>query len=116
MDSDADAPVEGQGEAAAQEPVPAEPAGWEVIPGKHATVEDVLRSWAERAGWRLAWKSERRFEVGAEAEFPAGETEEAGFLAAADALLAIGPMRRVLSATAYPNRWLVIQDIGSAVQ
>ena len=116
VDPDAGAPVEGQGEAALQETVPTEPAGWEVNPGTHATVEDVLRSWADRAGWQLAWKSERRFEVGAEAAFPPGESEEAGFLAAADALLAIGPMRRVLSATAYPNRWLVIQDIGSAVQ
>ena len=116
VDPDAGAPVEGQGEAAPQGTVPAEPAGWEVNPGTHATVEDVLRSWADRAGWQLAWKSERRFEVGAEAAFPPGESEEAGFLAAADALLAIGPMRRVLSATAYPNRWLVVQDIGSAVQ
>ena len=116
VDPDAAEAVEGQGQAAPEGTVPAEPAGWKVIPGTHATVEDVLRFWAERAGWQLAWKSERRFEVGAEAEFPAGENEEAGFLAAADALLAIGPMRRVLSATAYPNKWLVIQDIGSAVQ
>ena len=116
VDPDAAAAVEGRGEAAAQGALPAEPAGWEVIPGMHATVEDVLRSWAERAGWQLAWRSDRRFEIGAGAEFPAGESEEAGFLAAADALLAIGPMRRVLAATAYPNRWLVVQDIGSAVQ
>ncbi len=116
LDPDAAAAVEGKGEAAAQETVPAEPAGWEVIPGTHATVEDVLRSWAERAGWQLAWKSERRFEVGAGAEFPAGESEEAGFLAAADAMLAIGPMRRTLTATAYPNRWLVVRDVGSSGQ
>ncbi|MCY4318478.1 MAG: TcpQ domain-containing protein [Alphaproteobacteria bacterium] len=105
---DAALPVEGQAE------VPEEP--WEVSPDTHATVEDVLRSWAERAGWQLAWKSERQYEVGAAAAFPAGETEEAGFLAAADALLAIGPMRRALSATAYPNRWLVVTDVGSAAQ
>ncbi len=103
-------PVEGQAERTA----PEEP--WDVSPGTHATVEDVLRSWAARAGWQLAWKSERQYEVGAAAAFPAGETEEAGFLAAADALLAIGPMRRALSATAYPNRWLVVTDVGSAAQ
>ncbi len=103
-------PVEGQAERTA----PEEP--WDVSPDTHATVEDVLRSWAARAGWQLAWKSERQYEIGAAAAFPAGETEEAGFLAAADALLAIGPMRRALSATAYPNRWLVVTDVGSAAQ
>lgn len=116
VDPDAAAPVKGQGEAPAQERAPAEPAGWAVIPEAHATVEDVLRSWAERAGWQLAWKSERRFEVGAAATFPAGESEEAGFLGAADALLAIGPMRRTLTATAYPNGWLVVRDAGSSGQ
>lgn len=116
VDADAALPVEGQEQAAAQGTVQAEPPAWEVSPGTHATVEDVLRSWAERAGWQLAWKSERRYEVGAAAAFPAGETEEEGFLAAADALLAIGPMRRSLSATAYPNRWLVVRDVGSAAQ
>ena len=75
-----------------------------------------MRAWAARAGWQLAWESERRFKVGAAAAFPAGETEEAGFLAAADALLAIAPMRRTLTATAYPNRWLVVRDLGSAGQ
>ena len=100
--------VEGRGEAP--------PAGWEVSPDVHGTVEGVLRAWADRAGWQVAWESKHRFEVGAAAEFEPGETEEAGFLAAADALLAIGPMRRVLSATAYPNKWLVVQDVGSAGQ
>lgn len=116
VDSEAVAAVERQGETPAEGAVPAKPADWEVIPGEHGTVEDVLRTWAVRAGWQLAWESEQRFTVGAAAAFPAGESEEAGFLAAADALLAIGPMRRALSATAYPNRWLVIRDIGSAVQ
>ena len=116
VDTDAAAPLEGQEQAAPEGPVPAEPPAWEVIPGTHGTVEDVLRSWAERAGWQLAWKSERQFAVGAAAAFPAGETEAAGFLAAADALLAIGPMRRALTATAYPNRWLVVRDLGSAEQ
>ena len=108
--------VEGQEEAAPEGAVPAAPVGWQVIPDVHETVEGVLRAWADRAGWQLAWKSERQFKVGAAAEFPAGETLEAGFLASADALLAIGPMRRALSATAYPNKWLVIQDVGSFVQ
>ena len=115
-DSDAAAAVAGQEEAAPEDAVPAAPLAWEVIPEVHGTVEGVLRAWADRAGWRLAWKSERQFKVGAAAGFPAGETLEAGFLAAADALLAIGPMRRALSATAYPNKWLVIQDVGSFVQ
>ena len=113
---DARASVEGQGEAAPAEQVPPAPAGWEVSPDVHGTVEGVLRAWAERAGWQVAWESKHRFEVGAAAEFEPGETEEAGFLAAADALLAIGPMRRSLSATAYPNKWLVVQDVGSTGQ
>ena len=105
--------LEGQGEAAPAEPVPAQPAGWQVDPERHQTVEEVLRSWAERAGWSLAWESEKQFRIGAAAEFKASETEEAGFLEAADALLAIAPMRRTLAATAFPNKWLVIQDVGS---
>ena len=109
--AEARAALEGQGEAP-----PAGPVGWDVDPARHGTVEGVLRAWAARAGWSLAWETKRRFEVGAAAAFPAGETEEEGFLKAADALLAIAPMRRLLSVTAYPNRWLVVRDIGSAVQ
>ena len=108
--------VEGQGEAPAAAAVPQEPAGWEVEPARHATVEGVLRAWAERAGWNLAWETERQFAVGAAAVFEGGETEEEGFLSAADALLAITPMRGVLSATAFPNRWLVVRDVGSVAQ
>lgn len=108
--------LEGQAEAAPAERAPREPVGWEVDPERHGTVEGVLRAWAERAGWQLAWETERRFEVGAAAVFPGGEDEEEGFLKAADALLAIAPMRRLLSVTAYPNRWLVVRDVGSAVQ
>jgi len=106
----------GQGEAGAEVAQQARPATWPVDPEAHETVEGALRSWADRAGWQLAWESERQFKVGAAAEFPPGETEEAGFLAAADALLAISPMRRMLTATAYPNKWLVVRDLGSAGQ
>ena len=82
-----------------------------------STVEGVLRAWADRAGWKLGWKSERQFKVGAAGGVsPPARPLESGFLAAADALLAIGPMRRALSATAYPNKWLVIGDVGSVVQ
>ena len=116
VDPGAAAAVEGQGEAVAAEAEQAGPATWRVDPEEQGTVEDVLRAWAARAGWQLAWKSERRFKVGAAAAFPGGETEEAGFLAAADALLAIPPMRRTLAATAYPNKWLVVRDLGSAGQ
>ena len=116
VDPDAAAAVEGQGEAVAAETEQAGPAAWQVNPEAHGTVEGVLRAWAARAGWQLAWESERQFKVGAAAAFPPGETEEAGFLAAADALLAIAPMRRTLTATAYPNRWLVVRDLGSAGQ
>ena len=65
-------------------------------------------SWPGRANGSSRWGRLRTF--------PPGETEEAGFLAAADALLAIAPMRRTLTATAYPNRWLVVRDLGSAGQ
>ncbi len=116
MAADADAAVEGQAPTVEAEAAPAGPEPWQVDPEAHGTVEGVLRAWAARAGWRIAWNSEQRFKVGAAAEFPAGKTEEAGFLGAADALLAIGPMRRTLTATAYPNRWLVVRDLGSAVQ
>lgn len=116
VDAEARAALEGQAEAAPAERAPREPVGWEVDPERHGTVEGVLRAWAERAGWRLAWETERRFEVGAAAVFPGGEDEEEGFLKAADALLAIAPMRRLLSVTAYPNRWLVVRDVGSAAQ
>ncbi len=116
VDGEARAALEGQGEASPAAAAPAEPAGWGVDPARHGTVEGVLRAWAERAGWSLAWETKRKFEVGAAAAFPAGETEEEGFLKAADALLAIAPMRRLLSVTAYPNRWLVVRDIGSAAQ
>lgn len=108
--------LEGQAEAAPAERAPREPVGWEVDPERHGTVEGVLRAWAERAGWQLAWETDRTFEVGAAAVFPGGEDEEEGFLAAADALLAIAPMRRLLSVTAYPNRWLVVRDVGSAAE
>ena len=112
----AHAAVEGQGEAAPAEPVPAQPAGWEVEPDRHETVEGVLRAWADRAGWSVAWETDRQFRVGAAALFEGGEDEQESFLKAADALLAIAPMRRTLTATAYPNRWLVIRDVGSAVR
>ncbi len=116
VDPDGAEAVEGQAPARAAETEQARPAAWQVDPEAHGTVEGILRAWAARAGWQLAWESERRFKIGAAAEFPAGETEEAGFLAAADALLAISPMRRTLTATAYPNKWLVVRDLGSAGQ
>lgn len=117
VDAGAEAAVEGQGEAAPAEQVAAKPAsGWEVDPDRHETVEGVLRAWAERAGWNLAWETNRQFRVGAAAAFEGGGNGQEGFLKAADALLAIAPMRRMLTATAYPNRWLVVRDVGSAAQ
>ena len=116
VDPEAVASVEEQVEAPAAQAVPAEPVGWEVDPERHASVEGVLRDWAERAGWNLAWDTDRQFEVGAAALFEGGQDKQESFLKAADALLAIAPMRRTLSATAYPNRWLVIRDVGSAAQ
>ena len=113
VDAGAQAAVEGQGEAPAAEQVAAGPAGWEVDPDRHETVEGVLRAWAERAGWNLAWETDRQFRVGAAAAFEGGGNGQEGFLKAADALLAIAPMRRMLTATAYPNRWLVVRDVGS---
>ncbi len=116
VDAGAQAAVEGQDEAPTAEQVATGPAGWEVDPDRHETVEGVLRAWAERAGWNLAWETDRQFRVGAAAAFEGGGNGQEGFLKAADALLAIAPMRRMLTATAYPNRWLVVRDVGSAAQ
>lgn len=113
VDAGAQAAVEAQGEAPTAEQIAAGPAGWEVDPDRHETVEGVLRAWAERAGWNLAWETDRQIRVGAAAAFEGGGNEQEGFLKAADALLAIAPMRRMLTATAYPNRWLVVRDVGS---
>lgn len=113
VDAGVQAAVEGQGEASPAEQVAAGPAGWEVDPDRHETVEGVLRAWAARAGWNLAWETDRQFRVGAAAAFEGGGNGQEGFLKAADALLAIAPMRRMLTATAYPNRWLVVRDVGS---
>ena len=113
VDAGVQAAVEGQGEAPAAEQVASGPAVWEVDPDRHETVEGVLRAWAERAGWNLAWETDRQFRVGAAAAFEGGGNGQEGFLKAADALLAIAPMRRMLTATAYPNRWLVVRDVGS---
>lgn len=116
VDAGTEAAVEGQGAPAPAEQVAAGPAAWEVDPDRHETVEGVLRAWAERAGWNLAWETDRQFRVGAAAAFEGGGNEQEDFLKAADALLAIAPMRRILTATAYPNRWLVVRDVGSAAQ
>ena len=108
----AGAAVEGQGAAPSRQ-APEKPVGWEVDPERHGTVEEVLRAWAARAGWNLAWEADRQFQIGAAAMFEGGGNEQEGFLKAADALLAIAPMRRLLTATTYPNRWLVVRDVGS---
>ena len=104
--------MEEQAAAAEEESLPPAPPVWEVDPERHETVEGVLQAWSGRVGWNVAWQSERQFRVGAAAVFDGSEDEEEGFLKAADALLAVAPMRRSLVATVYPNRWLVIRDVG----
>ena len=109
--SGAVAALEGQAAPAEGEPGWSAPPVWEVDPDRYQTVEGVLHAWAGRVGWRVAWQSERQFQLGAGAVFDGAEDEQEGFLKAADALLAVAPMRRSLAATVYPNRWLVIRDI-----
>ena len=114
--SGAVAAPEGQATPAEEDAVRSAPPVWEVDPERHKTVEGVLQAWAGRVGWRVAWQSERQFRVGAGAVFDGDGDEQEGFLKAADALLSVAPMRRLLLATVYPNRWLVIRDIGGEAQ
>ena len=114
--SGAAAAPEGQATPAEEDAARSAPPVWEVDPERHKTVEGVLQAWAGRVGWRVAWQSERQFRVGAGAVFDGDEDEQEGFLKAADALLSVAPMRRLLLATVYPNRWLVIRDIGGEAQ
>ena len=112
VDPEVVAALEEQAAAEKTEPLPSAPPVWEVDPERHETVEGVLQAWSGRVGWNVAWQSERQFRVGAAAVFDGSEDQEEGFLKAADALLAVAPMRRALVATVYPNRWLVIRDVG----
>ena len=83
-------------------PAPPAPAAW--VADRRRSLQEVLESWAERAGWRIVWRAAGRYSIDAEASF--GEPD---FLAAVDALLAGAPRR--LTATAHPaNRHLVIDD------
>ena len=78
------------------------PAAW--VADRRRSLQEVLESWAERAGWRIVWRAAGRYSIDAEASF-----DEPDFLAAVDALLADAPRR--LTATAHPaNRHLVIDD------
>ncbi len=88
---------------------PASPDGpWIVDPERHGTLRDVLQDWAQRAGWSIVWKPERRFAVTVRAGF------DGGFLDAVDGILAAPATRRTLSAVAYRgNRHLVIGDTGA---
>lgn len=86
----------------------AAPGAWTVDPALHATVEEVLRAWAAKAGWSVVWTARRAFSVNAEARL------EGSFLGAVDLLLAAPATRRSLVATAHrANRYLVVGDAGA---
>ena len=86
----------------------AAPGAWTVDPAVHATVEEVLRAWAAKAGWSVVWTARRAFSVNAEARL------EGSFLGAVDLLLAAPATRRSLVATAHrANRHLVVGDAGA---
>lgn len=84
----------------------APPTTWEVDPVAQKTVRGVLEDWAERAKWRIAWRSKRDFYVGASATFK-GE-----FLAAVDKLLSDPQVSRALVVRAHSNRYLVVEGAG----
>lgn len=95
--------------SAARDPAAGGP--WTVDTVAHATLRDVLESWAGDAGWSLVWRAEGDYALSVDASF------EGSFLAAVDVLLAAPATRRALLASAYPaNRQLVIEDAGSAVR
>ena len=90
---------------------PAESGPWTVDTVAHATLRDVLESWAGDAGWSLVWRAEADYAVSVDASF------EGPFLGAVDLLLAAPATRRVLLASAFTrNRQLVIEDAGSVVR
>ena len=97
------APAEAAGVAWAPAP---EPLVWEVDPEGQGTLRGVLEAWAERAEWKIAWRAERDFRVGAAARFGGG------FLEAVDGLLSDPGVSRVLTARAYANRYLVVHEAG----
>lgn len=99
---------DGAGKAAPPAPPPS-PAAWPVRAADHETLQGVLSSWADTAGWTLVWRASRRYALSADAEF------RGGFLDAVDQLLADAATRRSLAATAHaPNRHLVIDDVEGA--
>ena len=93
--------------AAARDPASAGP--WAVDTVAHATLRDVLESWAGDAGWSLVWKPERDYALSVDASF------DGSFLQAVDVLLGAPATRRALVGSAYPvNRQLVIEDAARA--
>ena len=107
--SDPAAPPAADDGAGKAPPPPPPPAAWPVRAADHETLQDVLSSWADTAGWTLVWRASRRYALSADAEF------RGGFLDAVDQLLADAATRRSLAATAHAaNRHLVIDDVEGA--
>ena len=95
-------------DGAAPEAAAPETQVWVVDRERHPLLQDLLESWAARAGWSVVWRSGRHYAVGADAEL------RGGFLQAVDRLLAAPAVRRTLTAVAYrANRHLVIRDAGA---
>ena len=103
-EASAPAPAAGEaGETAEAAPPEPEPPVWRVVPEDQKTLRGVLEAWAEQAEWKVAWRAEKDFSVGAPATF------EGGFLEAVDSLLSDPGISRVLTARAHANRYLVIE-------
>ena len=103
---DPSVPPAGEVNRPAAPPSPPPPPAWPVRAGDHETLEGVLASWADTAGWTLIWRASRSYALAADAEF------RGNFLDAVDQLLADAATRRSLAATAYDaNRHLVIEDV-----
>ena len=91
--------------AAATEPGPeVRQARWAILTSETPTLSAVLGTWADEAGWTLAWSAPQDYAIRADAVI------EGTFLGAVDSLLADPATASTLVATAYEaNRHLVIE-------
>lgn len=98
LDAGEDAEAPGTGAAVAET--------WEVDPASQKTLRGVVESWARKAEWKVDWRTQRDFSVGAAAAF------EGPFLKAVDGLFSDPQVSRVLLVSAHANRYLVVREAG----